>query len=140
MNIKIDLVISADSALLAALQGLLAGTTAKPLETKVVDLKPAQENGEEKKTRKKAEKETVPAVQEQTQQEPATGTAQQSNNEVKTDLTLDIIRKEAVPRSKAGHKDKIKAKITELGYESLEDMQPVHFEEFNKFLQTIPKP
>lgn len=140
MNIKIDLVISADSALLAALQGLIAGTTAtaKPLEAKVVDLKPAQENGEEKKTRKRAaEKETVPAVQEQAQQEPA---AQQNGSEVKTDLTLDIIRKEAVPRSKAGHKDKIKAKITELGYESLEDMQPVHFEEFNKFLQTIPKP
>lgn len=132
MNIKIDLVISASPELLAALQsftgkGVVQTTVWKDQEAPVVTL---TDNGEEKKGRKKkAEIETVKDVLQVA-----------ASEEVKTDLTQEMIIADAVPKSKAGHKDKIKSKVTELGYESITDLQPVHFDEFFAFLQTIPKP
>lgn len=137
MNIKIDLVISASPELLNALHSLVSG---RPVETTaqapVITL--PESNGEVKKTRKlkvpseplnASDKEIAAMEKEEIKQE-----------EIKTDLTQEMIIADAVPKSKAGHKDKIKAKVTELGYESITDLQPVHFDEFWSFLQTIPKP
>lgn len=134
MNIKIDLVISANPEFLAALQAftgksIVQTTVWKDGENTHV------ENGEEKKSRKKKADAVDLAVAQQKE------TIEQTQaQETKTDLTQEMIIADAVPKSKAGHKDKIKAKVTELGYESITDLQPVHFDEFYAFLQTIPKP
>lgn len=128
MNIKIDLVISASPELLAALQALTSGKVTTPAPVLIG----TPDNGEVKKTRTK--KADIEAVKEILQVEPV------ATKEIKTDLTQEMIIADAVPKSKAGHKDKIKAKVTELGYESITDLQPVHFDEFFAFLQTIPKP
>lgn len=136
MNIKIDLVISASPELLNALSALAGGKMVEATAQAPVITLP--ENGEVKKTRKlkvpseplnASDKEIAAMEKEEIKQE-----------EIKTDLTVDFLLREAVPRSKAGHRDKIKAKTAELGYESLSDMQPEHFNEFYAFLQTIPKP
>lgn len=135
MNIKIDLVISASPELLTSLQALTGKTAPATVQAPVIA---SPENGEVKKTRKlkvpseplnASDKEIAAMEKEETKQE-----------EIKTDLTVDFLLSEAVPRSKAGHKDKIKAKVAEMGYESLVDMQPEHFNEMWSFLQTIPKP
>ena len=128
MEIKINVTLSADSALLAVLQALAsakpasAGDSVRISETVVFTEK---ENGEIKAERKartpKVVKEEVPV-----ETKPA-----------ETALTMADITKAAIPRSRAGHKDKIKAKIAELGYENLADMQPEHFSEFMAFLDTI---
>lgn len=132
MEIKINLTISADSNLLAALQALAGGAG------KATPVIPATENGEVKKSRKAKEEKT------EGDNAPATITIPGAVIEAKTEVisqhTLDSVRAMAVPRSKAGHRAAIKEKITELGYESLEDMQPTHFNEFVTFLNTIPLP
>lgn len=136
MNIKIDLIISASPELLAALQLLISAKPVQATPASAVIIAP--ENGAEKKTRKlkvpseplnTSDKEIEAMEKEETIKE-----------EIKTDLTQEMIIADAVPKSKAGHKDKIKAKVTELGYESITDLQPEHFNEFFAFLQTIPKP
>lgn len=138
MNIQIDLIISASPELLAALQLLTSGKTVAAIPA------PAPENnGTEKKTRTKKTEyaPSGPATPEKIETEvvkEATETA--VKEEIKTDLTQEMIIADAVPKSKAGHKDKIKAKVTELGYESITDLEPKHFDEFYAFLQTIPKP
>ncbi len=128
MNIKIDLVISATPEFLAALQSLTGSKISEPTPAPVIAL---PENGEVKKTRVK--KTEVAAPTEEKTEEPVIKVTA-------TDLTQEMIIADAVPKSKAGHKDKIKAKVTELGYESITDLQPEHFNEFYAFLQTIPKP
>ena len=138
MEIKINLVISADSSLITALQ-VLAGQ--KTVSQTTVWAEPGAdvngtEKAEETKTTEKKTRTKKPAEEIAPTEEKKTF----SEAVVKTDHTLDSIRAEAVPRSKAGHKTAIKAKITELGYDSLEDMQPEHFNEFYAFLQTFPKP
>lgn len=137
MNIKIDLVISASPELLNALHSLISG---RPVETKaqapVITL--PESNGEVKKTRKlKVPNEPLNASDKEIE---AMEKEETKKEEIKTDLTQEMIIADAVPKSKAGHKDKIKAKVAELGYESITDLQPVHFDEFWSFLQTIPKP
>lgn len=131
MNIKIDLVISATPELLEAIQALTSGKVSGPAAP-VISI---ADNGTEKKTRAKK----VDAVHDLATKETVI-TPVVPTGEVKTDLTQEMIIADAVPKSKAGHKDKIKAKVTELGYESITDLQPVHFDEFFAFLQTIPKP
>ena len=128
MEIKINVTLSADSALLAVLQAMTsakpapAGDSVKISETVVFTEK---ENGEVKAERKAR---TPKAVKEEVLVE---------TKPADTTLTMEDITKAAVPRSRAGHKDKIKAKIVELGYENLADMQPEHFGEFMAFLDTI---
>lgn len=131
MNIKIDLVISATPELLNALQLLTSGKTASATaQTPIIAL---PENGEVKKTRAKKTEVVAPV-------ETEAPTNEQIIEHLKSELTQEMIIADAVPKSKAGHKDKIKAKVTELGYESITDLQPSHFDEFWSFLQTIPKP
>lgn len=137
MNIKIDLVISASPELIEALQALTGKTavTGTAVPERIVQL---PENGTEKKTRKlKIPSEPLNAIDKEIE---AMEKEEAVKEEIKTDLTQEMIIADAVPKSKAGHKDKIKAKVTELGYESITDLQPAHFDEFFAFLQTIPKP
>ncbi len=135
MEIKINVTLSADSALLAVLQALTsvkpaaAGDSVKISETVVFTEK---ENGEVKAERKAKAIKTLKAMQEKAPVEVVT-----EAKPAETTLTMEDITKAAVPRSRAGHKDKIKAKIAELGYENLADMQPEHFGEFMAFLDTI---
>lgn len=141
MNIKIDLVISASSELLNLLQLLTSGKSV--VQTTVWKDPALTENGETEikvvgeikkgRTKKADAIDLAVAQQKETIEETI-------KEETKTDLTQEMIIADAVPKSKAGHKDKIKAKVTELGYESITDLQPVHFDEFFAFLQTIPKP
>jgi hypothetical protein len=143
MNIQINLVLSADANLLSALQLLTGRNSGTPMPVLVEA--PADSNGTEKATEKKTRTRKMDVVPTEppnlNDKELETVLAEKEKPaEVKTDHTLDSIRAEAVPRSKAGHKTAIKAKITELGYDSLEDMQPEHFNEFYNFLQTFPKP
>lgn len=133
MNIKIDLVISATPELLEAIQALTSHKVSGPAAP-VISI---ADNGAEKKTRTKKTSGEIPNANDK--ELTAIETANASGG-VKTDLTQEMIIADAVPKSKAGHKDKIKAKVTELGYESITDLQPVHFDEFFAFLQTIPKP
>lgn len=144
MNIKIDLVISANPELLTFLQLLTSGKSV--VQTTVWKDPAAIENGETqksepvevKKTRKlKIAGEPLNASDKEI---AAMEKEEATKEEIKTDLTQEMIIADAVPKSKAGHKDKIKAKVTELGYESITDLQPEHFNEFYAFLQTIPKP
>lgn len=135
MNIKIDLVISASPELLNALSALVGSKPVAmpaPAPAPVVSIVP--ENGEVKKSRKKIVEELK---QSEAISEPVTEPVKE---ETKTDLTQEMIIADAVPKSKTGHRDKIKAKVTELGYESITDLLPEHFDEFYAFLQTIPKP
>lgn len=140
MNIKIDLVISASPELLNALHSLISG---RPVETTaqapVITL--PESNGEVKKTRKlKVPSEPLNASDKEIAAMEVIEAATDTMRVITTDLTQEMIIADAVPKSKAGHKDKIKAKVTELGYESITDLQPEHFNEFYAFLQTIPKP
>lgn len=141
MEIKISVILSADSALLAVLQALAsakpaaAGDSVKISETVVFTEK---ENGEIKAERKAKAIKTLKAMQEKAPVEDSTETKQTETTMVMGNIiTMEDITKAAVPRSRAGHKDKIKAKIAELGYENLADMQSEHFGEFMAFLDTI---
>lgn len=134
MNITINLVLSANAELLRALQSLTNGKVTAPVPSMVVAL---PESAETKKTRTK-KVETVAPVEE-VKEEHVT-ILKEVAEEIKTDLTLEMLIADAVPKSRAGHKDKIKAKVTALGYESITDLQPEHFNEMFAFLQTIPKP
>ena len=124
MEISIKIMLSADPALLLALQALAAGkpqaTTAAPAKKTgaVKDLKPAEDAGP------KDEKSTI------VDSPPA-------SSEVSTTHTLESLRAIAVPKSKAGKKDVIKKWISDHGYPSLDSLQPVHFNEFFDFLQTL---
>lgn len=131
MNITINLVISANAELLTAIQALTNGKVTAPVPSMVV-----AESPEVKKTRTKKVETYAPVVE--MQEEHVTITKEVE--ETKTDLTLEMLIADAVPKSRAGHKDKIKAKVTALGYESITDLQPEHFNDMFAFLQTIPKP
>lgn len=52
-------------------------------------------------------------------------------------LTREAVRAKAVPLSKAGHKDKIKKKITELGADNLDTLAEDKFPAFVEFLNTL---
>lgn len=139
MNIKIDLVVSASPELLNALQALSGPKTIAVAKDPI-----PIDNGEVKKTRKvKVASEPLNVSDkeiEAMEREEKEMREKENKEEIKTDLTLEAIIADAVPKSKAGHKDKIKAKVTELGYESITDLQITHFDEFWSFLQTISKP
>lgn len=128
MEIKINVILSADPILLAALQAIAIGksTLVEPV---------ASSNGEAEPKKQRAKK--AEAVQPEAIKEEAPVEAPVETKPAETVLTMEDITKAAVPRSRAGHKDKIKAKIAELGYENLADMQPEHFGEFMAFLDTI---
>lgn len=134
MNITINLVISANAELLTAIQALTNGKVTAPVPSMVVAL---PESAETKKTRKAKVEPLIPIEDfghnKHPEPEPVV-------EETKTDLTLEMLIADAVPKSRAGHKDKIKAKVTQLGYESITDLQPEHFNDMFAFLQTIPKP
>lgn len=141
MNIRIDLVISANPELLDALLALTGKTevTGTPAPAPVVTL--PESNGEVKKTRKvKVPSEPLNASDKEIAAMGVIEAATDTMRVITTDLTQEMIIADAVPKSKAGHKDKIKAKVTELGYDSITDLQPEHFNEMWSFLQTIPKP
>lgn len=141
MNIKIDLIISASPELLNALSALTGGKTVVVAEGVAPVLPVTAENGEVKKTRKlKVPSEPLNVSDKEVAAMEVIEAATDTMRVITTNLTQEMIIADAVPKSKAGHKDKIKAKVTELGYESITDLQPVHFDEFYAFLQTIPKP
>lgn len=124
MEITVKIMLSADPALLSALAALTAGkpqaaATTTPKKTAVVkDLKPAEDAGQSV------------AASTTTESQPATSV-------VSTTHTLESLRAIAVPKSKAGKKDIIKKWISDHDYPSLDSLQPVHFDEFFDFLQTL---
>lgn len=126
MEITLKIVLSADPAFLAALTAITGkslsaelppsgGDTVKDTASKVKKIKEAAA--------------ATPAV-EQAPAAPVTPVATNG-------LTLEGLRARAVPLSKAGHKDVIKAKIAELGYESIANLQEKDFVAFDQFLNTL---
>ena len=143
MEITLKVVLSADANFLAVLQGL--GRLNRDVQKSVtqttvwkdpVDGTESVIDKTEKKTRK---------VKEINMPSLAEGTALLPDpievilhEPVQSEHTLDSLRAIAVPLSKAGHKDAIKAKLTEMGYEGgLASLQPKDFQNFFDYLQTL---
>lgn len=131
MQIEIKVTLSADAALLAALQGLISGsqpsgtTTQLPGKTakekaKPVDLVTTPAATTESLSEKPVTTESLPAVQ------------------VETTHTMESLKAIAVPKSKAGKKDEIRAKLTEMGYPGgLADLQPKDFNAFHDYIVSL---
>jgi len=123
MQIEIKVTLSADAALLAVLTAL-AGAKAQPQETKTKSTKaPAVEKSQ--------------ASVSVAEVSPSESSAPESSNG-STTHTLESLRALAVPKSKAGKKDAIRAKLTELGYpEGLNGLQPKDFEAFHAYIVSL---
>lgn len=132
MNFELKVTLSADPALLAAILAL-AGAKA-PAQTST----PAPT----KAKATKAQEQAAPALAEAGTAD--TGVSAQSQNgivkpsEVSTAHTLESLRAIAVPKSKAGKKDEIRAKLAELGYPGgLNELQPKDFEAFYQYITAL---
>jgi len=124
MQIEIKVTLSADAALLAALTAL-AGAKAQPSvqETKTKSTKaPAVEKSQ--------------AIVAAVEASPSESSAPESSNG--STHTLESLRALAVPKSKAGKKDAIRAKLTELGYpDGLNGLQPKDFDAFHAYIVSL---
>lgn len=132
MEIKISVCLSADPALLAALQALslgsapstLTGSAAGPVKIETI-----------KKEKPAPVKKESPSIAESTTGSQDTGAS--STLEKESPHTLSSLRAIAVPLSKAGHKDAIKAWLKKAGYESIQNLEEKSFTGFYDFLQTL---
>lgn len=138
MEFTLKIVLSADKDLLTAIQNL-AGVTVTG--SAAPDAAVISMNGEqkEKRTRKKAD--DTGAAQEKTPVEKtdaATEEKEPAAGEVKTEHTIESLRAIAVPKSRAGKKDEIKAKLAEMGYpDGLATLQPKDFDAFHTFITQL---
>ena len=118
MIIQINLTISADPALMAILQSL-SGKTTEPV----------------KKTKTAKEPETITATNGVPKTEPEPVKVEAA---AETTHTIESLRALAVPKSRAGKKDEIKAWLTEAGYnEGLSALQPKDFDKFHDFITKL---
>ncbi len=139
MEFTLKIVLSADKDLLTAIQnlaGVVVTGSAAP------DAAVSSMNGEqqkEKRTRKRAE--DTGAAQEKTPVEKTDTAAEEKEpaaGEIKTEHTMESLRAIAVPKSRAGKKDEIKAKLAEMGYpDGLATLQPKDFDAFHTFITNL---
>lgn len=123
MNIQVNLVISADPVLLAALQALAGGKsqTEAPKPAKA----PKSANAETHIV-KVGKGDEIVVKQDQ---EPAA---------VETTHTIESLRAIAIPISKAGKKDEIKAWLSaNAETDSLANLQPKYFDAFHKYITSL---
>jgi len=120
MEIKVTL--DASPALLAALQAIAGSLTAKPAA-------PAPKEAAPKKAVT-----PKPAPADMPLEIVATEPEPKQTEPVNNAHTIDELRALAVPKSKAGKKDDIKAWLTDHNFNSLADLAPTHFEAFHKFI------
>lgn len=118
MDIQINLTISADPALMALLQSL-TGKAPEPV----------------KKTKAAKESEVIPASNGVAKAEPEPAKVEVA---AETTHTIESLRALAVPKSRAGKKDEIKAWLNEAGYsEGLSALQPKDFGGFHDFITKL---
>lgn len=132
MEITLKIVLSADQNFLSALHAL-AGKTVMHSASIFDNSETPAVNGEEEKTKNKTRKvkETAAVVNM-----PATESG--NSTAVQTTHTIDSLRAIAVPLSKAGHKDAIKTKLSEMGYPGgLSTLEAKDFQAFHDYLQTL---
>lgn len=129
MNFKLEVVLTASPELLAALAAL-TGTRTQTTETKV-----AQPAKLKKAVETPADETDKEASTKSTSTQPSNTTAQ--NGQTQGTHTLESLRAIAVPKSKAGKKDEIKAWLSEAGYASLQDLQEKDFVSFHTFIEKL---
>lgn len=130
MQINLNVTISADPVLLAALQALSAGKTVSQTTA-----------AEPKKVKKEQKTEATEDVKPSPLAIASNGVSNLNDlahSDTAGQHTLESLRALAVPKSRAGKKDEIKAWLTEAGYpDGLATLQPKDFDAFYSFIEKL---
>lgn len=134
MQINLTVTLTADPALLAILSAI-AGSRTTATENQALPVTEKTKTAKVSTLKVATAENAVPvATKSSTDSAPKT---EAETGDAKTQFTLESLRAQAVPLSKAGHKDTIKNWLSEAGYASLQDLDPKDFNAFHSFITKL---